>query len=216
MNTHRSKRCFVCKQEGCWSTKHTLEEREAEKKRYRDRLPPERMKSINQYIAEYEGFEPDEDERDDFESFVQEFEHAEAFTTSPIETEEFMASVVNNLNDAATKYTVTKEIAVATDNQDPFSYTTSAVPINRYDSDIFRGILIDTGAAKISTGGHGQFKAYVKCVDSDAVMDTNTAGNVRIQFGVGSAISVGTLRVDTPIGVVDFHILDKNTPFSVV
>jgi len=45
----KTKKCFVCYKEGCWSTKHTQEERDKSRKRFENRL--------NQYITEYEGEE---------------------------------------------------------------------------------------------------------------------------------------------------------------
>src|SRR6266513_6490169 len=35
---YRKKRCFVCNREGCWSTKHTREEREESKRRFKERF----------------------------------------------------------------------------------------------------------------------------------------------------------------------------------
>jgi len=171
------------------------------------------MRNINQYITEYKGFELEEgyQKQNDFAAFVQEFNYSEAFIISPIETEEFISSTIKNLNNITIKYTLTKKTPIAIDNL--FSYYTTAIPINRYNSEIFRGILIDTDAAKVFIGGYNQFKTYIKCVNSNAVIDTNTAGNITIQFGVGSATSVKTLRIDTSIGAVDFHIFDKSTPF---
>jgi hypothetical protein len=62
--------------------------------------------------------------------------------------------------------TTTNTTVTPTSNQDPFnldpadqnlsSYPTSA---SRYNSDMFHGFLIDTRAAKRSTGGYGQFLA---------------------------------------------------------
>src|SRR5271170_5765081 len=44
-------------------------------------------------------------------------------------------------------------------------------------------------------------------------LDTSTKGQVTVQFGIGSTSSIGTANVDTPIGEVQFHIVDANTPF---
>jgi hypothetical protein len=44
-------------------------------------------------------------------------------------------------------------------------------------------------------------------------LDTSTKGQVTVQFGIGSTSSIGTANVHTPIGEVQFHIVDANTPF---
>ena len=36
---------------------------------------------------------------------------------------------------------------------------------------------------------------------------------VNVQFGIGSTSSIGSARVSTPIGTVEFHIVKVNTPF---
>jgi hypothetical protein len=37
-------------------------------------------------------------------------------------------------------------------------------------------------------------------------------GTVTVQFGIGATTSIGPVEVDTPIGVVEFHIVKANTP----
>jgi hypothetical protein len=60
-NSQRSqpKRCFVCEKEGCWSTKHTEEEPEESRKKYRAQFGRTFDEYANQYITEYEGTEED-------------------------------------------------------------------------------------------------------------------------------------------------------------
>jgi hypothetical protein len=48
----KTKKCFVCHKEGCWSSNHTQEERDKSRKKFENR--------INQYIVEYEGDEEQE------------------------------------------------------------------------------------------------------------------------------------------------------------
>jgi hypothetical protein len=59
-----AKRCFVCKKEGCWSTKHTKEEQEESKQRFRASLKPWLGRTFDrnprQYITEFEGEEEDD------------------------------------------------------------------------------------------------------------------------------------------------------------
>ena len=38
-------------------------------------------------------------------------------------------------------------------------------------------------------------------------------GAVNVQFGIGLIVSIGSVAVKTPIGLVDFYIMKANTPF---
>ena len=38
-------------------------------------------------------------------------------------------------------------------------------------------------------------------------------GQYMIRFGKGTATSFGTIRVQTPLGYITFHIIPANTPF---
>ena len=71
--------------------------------------------------------------------------------------------------------------------------------------------MIDTGASKRSTAGHGQYLAYRKT--HDVAIDTTRAGLVNVQFGIGSASSIGSVTINTPVGMVEFHIVEADTPF---
>jgi hypothetical protein len=96
---------------------------------------------------------------------------------------------------------------------DPFTYTLNTSS-SRYTSDVFLGIVVDTGASKKSTAGYGQFRALQQSNPAmELELDTSTKGQVTVQFGIGSTSSIGTANVHTPIGEVQFHIVDANTPF---
>ena len=92
-------------------------------------------------------------------------------------------------------------------NKDPFSYVTG----ERFNVDVFYGIVIDTGASRRSTGGFGQYLTYKKT--HPVKLDTTKAGMVNVQFGIGSVTSIGSITIPTPIGVVEFHIVKADTPF---
>jgi len=83
--------------------------------------------------------------------------------------------------------------------------------ITRYSEDKFAGILINTGAASRSTVGLNQFKALRKVQGVN--LDIARAGEARITFGIGEAVSIGTAAVRTPLGVVDFHVVPADVPF---
>lgn len=82
----------------------------------------------------------------------------------------------------------------------------------RYSTSKFQGIVVDTGAAGVSTVGLGQFKALQR-IDNRVKLDKSTAGTTSVKFGIGVASSLGTAAIDTPLGIVNFHICPVNTPF---
>jgi hypothetical protein len=92
-------------------------------------------------------------------------------------------------------------------NKDSFLYVTG----KRFNADVFYGIVIDRGASRRSTGGFRQYLAYKKT--HPVKLDTTKAGMVNVQFGIGSATSIGSITIPTSIGVVEFHIVKADTPF---
>jgi hypothetical protein len=81
----------------------------------------------------------------------------------------------------------------------------------RYSSDCFHGIVIDTGAAFTSTAGYGQFLALRETQNIE--IDQGMAQGQRFKFGIGTTTSKGTVKVDTPLGALIFHVVDADTPF---
>ncbi|KAI1004170.1 hypothetical protein K3495_g4047 [Podosphaera aphanis] len=82
---------------------------------------------------------------------------------------------------------------------------------NRYNDQTFHGILLDTGAAGVSTAGRLQVKALQEL--PGIRVDTTTKGNHKIRFGAGDATLIGTIRVPTQIGTIEFEALPTNTSF---
>jgi hypothetical protein len=251
------KKCFVCQKEGCWSTKHSRDEREDAKRKFKNRFSGQMNKRIDQYIAEYEGLE-DEDDQDtdgeltkemealmiDFPSFLSppdKDENAEAFITTfgPMENPELLTTDLVNrsfshyltdfhtgmevqpLNDQTIDHlqtslkngfpTTTVHTGMEDTNPDPFAYVMTP---NRYTSEKFYGVMIDSGASAKSTAGYGQYLAFKKNeIDPSVDLDPSRAGAVNVQFGIGSASSIGSLTIDTPFGIVEFHVVKADTPF---
>jgi hypothetical protein len=90
---------------------------------------------------------------------------------------------------------------------DSFTYITSL----RYPTSTFYGVVIDTGASQWSTAGYEQYLAYEKTHSKR--IDTSRAGMARIHFGIGSASFIGSVTIKTPIGKIEFHVLETDTPF---
>jgi len=96
-------------------------------------------------------------------------------------------------------------------DQDPFTYN-ATTSTSRYTADNFIGIMIDTGASKRSTAGYGQFLAFQR-LDTGTQLDITTQGIVNVQFGIRSTSLIGSAKVTTPIGIIEFHIVKVDTPF---
>ena len=73
--------------------------------------------------------------------------------------------------------------------------------------------MIDISAFKKSTVSYGQYLAYKNTTADNTDIDTTQIGAVNVQFGIGSAASIGSVIVKTPIGPVDFHVVKADTPF---
>ena len=221
-----AKRCFVCKKESCWSTKHTKEEQEESKQRFRASLKPRLGRTFDrnprQYITEFEGEEEDDDSEllnevhealiaaniDDFDCI----EPTEAFLTSfgPIEAKD-ATNITATLAERSFAHALTADSTTSyavSSESDPFAYLST----DRYTQDVFYGVMIDTGASKRSTAGYGQYLAYLR-TNPGAKIDTTTAGAMNVQFGIGSASSIGSITVCTPIGQAEFHVVKADTPF---
>ena len=107
---------------------------------------------------------------------------------------------------------ITPEVATdlttpETPQLDPHVY----VNATRYTADRFYGVVIDTGASQRSTAGYKQVAAYQK--SHPITIDTTRAGMVKVQFGIGTASSTGSVTIKTPIGSVEFHVVRADTPF---
>ena len=94
------------------------------------------------------------------------------------------------------------------ETSDPFAYVVS----DRYTSDEFYGIMIDTSASKYSTVGYEQYLAY-KAINDDATINFIKAGAIYVQFGIGFISSIKFINIATSIDRVEFHIVKTDTSF---
>ena len=213
------KKCFVCNEPGCWSTKHSKEECEESKKKFKERFSQRFAQRFdrhaNQYIADYEG-SPNSETEDDLDDAMEALIiDIESPPTTPVQdkAEGFFCSsgaiyqaeaITSDLANRSLDHAITGTSPVAgNDNleSNPFAYTTS----NRYTSKEFYGVMIDTGASKRSTAGYGQYLAYKKI--NNIPVDISKAGAVHVQFGIGSTLSIRQLAELS-------FILSKRTPYS--
>ncbi|KHJ36319.1 putative glycosyl transferase [Erysiphe necator] len=76
-------------------------------------------------------------------------------------------------------------------NEDPFAFISSGT----CNSDRLYGILIDTGASKHSTAGLKQLQALQKI--KSLPINKTKARAIKLQFGIGSSNSIGSINLDT-------------------
>jgi hypothetical protein len=213
----RQKICFVCKKVGCWSTNHTEEERRQSIQRFnRDKGFDD--KKIHQCITEFEGLDPDTSK--DYEQFINEL-HLIDDDDEP--TENHISSVFTTASygevdgEKAIQMLECQSVMHAFSKLSVFpkilstEASVNAFLSSRYSTDVFMGIMIDTGAAVRSTAGQDQFHALQQI--QDIKLDKSRAGEAKIQFGIGATISLGTTDVVTPIGKITFHVVPADTPF---
>ena len=197
------KRCYICRKEGCWSTKHTDEEKRRMRSQYLSQCDvvgtAPTYNNLTAFLMDFEGHEEGDhyilDENDD--------DIDEDVTKD--------AQCITYLTDQAfLHHLTTQDVYSVKDNSTP---ATQFLIKDRYSRLTFQGILPDTGAANVSTAGREQLLALQR-EDPRVELDKQTAGQASIKFGKGSSVtSIGTTTVKTPIGIITFHVLDTPTPF---
>jgi hypothetical protein len=222
----RDKRCFVCGRTGCWSTKHTAEERRQRQNKWR-RFVQEKgqgssLSDFTAYLTDFEGVDTsewengsnDDDYQTEFEAWCtmnntpdHTMQHTQYLTDyGPIDGNNTVAI----LNEQAALHGFTKADIF---NQEPLEPANQFYFKDYYFSETFQGIMPDTGAAGVSTAGEEQYKALQK-KDPTVKLDISIAGRHHIRFGDNPDIrSLGTIGVDTPFGTVHFEVVPANTPF---
>jgi hypothetical protein len=119
---------------------------------------------------------------------------------------------VSILNDHSAYHTFTRD--------DMFKLSSTHNPLissafifdNCYSSYKFQGIMLDSGAASISSAGEPQVQALQK-KNPTIQLNTLAAGSNTIRFGKGTATVKGVVRVPTPLGTITFYVVLTNTPF---
>ena len=86
------------------------------------------------------------------------------------------------------------------------SYVFNASIDSRYDFLELKGLLIDSKTATRSTEDMGQLKTLQK-FDNTIKFDTNIAGSANFIFDMSSTGSIGSINLNTSIGLIIFHIV---------
>jgi hypothetical protein len=94
-------------------------------------------------------------------------------------------------------------------NPDSFAYV---MILDRYISEKFYEMMIDSSASTKSTAEYGQYLAFNKI---NSIIDLNLfrTGIVNVQFEIGSASSIESLIIDISFEVVKFHVIKADTSF---
>lgn len=210
----RSKKCFVCGKQGCWSTRHSPDERARSRQRFRTYAQEHDVDPDYEiFLAGFEGIHigddesSDRDENNDLDAYYA--GHDDQFYTTTCGNISGQLATTT-LNNAATTHAITgADPYKGTAKEETHMFTFDS----RYGENVFQGIMPDTGAAGISTAGREQVKA-LQLIRDDVHVDKSTAGRHRIRFGDNpECVSIGDIRVDTPFGVISFAVMPTNTPF---
>lgn len=201
------KKCYVCGKQGCFSTKHSDDERRKVKELYlrkRQFNGKGSGRPYQSFLAEFEG-DPDDEEDDEDEQDTEDSDSDpdSFFTVSYLTNEAFKHRLLPSL-------TISSNLATFdTNDHEP----ETAFLLDRYSRDRFQGILPDKGAAKTSTAGIAQVYALQREVPTvQFVRDHNSKAIIR--FGSGEPlVPLGTITVPTPVGHIDFQIINAPTPF---
>ena len=71
------------------------------------------------------------------------------------------------------------------------------------------------GVVKALTTRFSQYLAYKEIVDLTAIFNISDAGAIEIKFRIGLTSSVGSLKVQSPVGEIIFYIIYTDTPFFI-
>ena len=190
------RKCWICKEVGCWSTKHPEHERKEARTQWKAKKGSSKS-SYSTFLADYEGLEDSGSDSDDDDEETPDSSDEQFLTAAYLSNQSFQHRVATLLLPDETK---------------PQSDTVFV--LDRYKKVIFQGIMPDTGAARVSTAGRGQYQALIKEHPEQPRMNSARAGEANIRFGDGTPLeSLGTMTVNTPFGPVDFHVMESDTPF---
>ena len=195
-------KCFICGKDGCRTTKHTEEEQRRSKENWRRLRDFQGGKGkYNSFLIEYEG--DSEEENNDQYHQDDDSDDDDAHTDMKHDASQYLMAA--HLSNEAFIHLLT-----AGNRSDEFN---QQFILDRYEDAVFQGIMPDTGAARFSTAGKSQFMALQKEMPT-IKLDTNRANEAKICFGNGTPVSsIGTVLVDTPIGAINFHVVEAPTPF---
>jgi hypothetical protein len=238
-NYPRRKRCFVCGKPDCWSTRHSHEERQNQKRKWRTFTQTDGTNGdFAIFLQKYEGNQNDKyNEFDAFLGFAPTDDDDDNDGIKAVIITQYYTqyhTAYGNINDnAAVTYLNNQAFFHGLIALDPYTPLVNPIIISQnpnltaitiepfvahilfftHNADIFKGIISDTNAASVSTAGKRQIRALQKKIPN-VTIDTSTTGKYHIKFGNNPLIeSLRTMGVGTFFGTIDFAIMPTNTLF---
>jgi len=193
------KKCWICNKDNCRSYKHSDEEQRNAKQKWRDhrQFQGQSKQGYTAFLLKYEG----DSEVDDSSENDQDDTRSEDGDSTQYSTAAY-------LSDNSVRHRLTAQPEQGQEKTEAEHFI-----LDRYSNATFQGIIADTGAAKVSTAGKGQYIALQREIPSITLDDTR-AGEASIRFGGGPRLeSLGSTDIDTPFGKTTFHVMDTSTPF---
>jgi hypothetical protein len=96
-------------------------------------------------------------------------------------------------------------------NSDSFAYV---MILNRYISEKFYEMMIDSGVSTKSTAEYDQYLAFKKNkIDSFVDLDLSRTDAVNVQFDIESVSSIESLIIDISFGIMKFHVIKTDISF---
>jgi hypothetical protein len=106
---------------------------------------------------------------------------------------------------------ITVHTGMKNTNSDSFAYV---MIFDRYISEKFYEIMIDSNASTKSTAEYDQYLAFKKNkIDSSIDLDFSRAEAVNVQFEIESASLIESLTIDISFEIVKFHVIKTDTSF---
>lgn len=94
----------------------------------------------------------------------------------------------------------------------PASYVFNSLTDLQYNDTKLKELLIDSGASTWLIGGIGQLKV-LKQLNNSIQPNKNTARSANFIFGIRSVALIGSVDLDTLLGLITFYIVPVNTLF---
>ncbi|PVH67577.1 hypothetical protein DL98DRAFT_543045 [Cadophora sp. DSE1049] len=224
--------CIICKKMDYYNGRYSEEEQAASKTRYFAERKAESVKatdnSFRADVAYTEGDGPDSDHiRTQSGDYKGEPDYVNSDTSSG--TDDSSNDSGNDCGDGTANFTTvfttskarynTREVIEQLEKRKATHILENMIgkppPSEAYTTQwtdrFFQGLLIDTGASNKNTGGINQLRALQRV--QEVRFDTGRAGQSQIIFGAGSRLSLGIATVNTPVGEMDFTIVDADVPF---
>jgi hypothetical protein len=255
------KKCFVCQKEECWSTKHSKDERETTKQKFKNRF----FIRIDHYISEYErtnlssSYSEDDSNTDieEMKALIMNLSSLSLFSNSDnlsnvetfiisfdfVQNAEIMITnlanrslshfLINNIHICMNDDQTTDDhqtdlkiflsfsfvqtdlkmshfvdlVHICMKNIDFFIY----VIIDRYTSEMFYDIMIDSDVSIRSIVDYEQYLAFIKNIFID--LNRIKTDTINVQFEIESIASLRSLVLDISMRLVEFHVIKTDTSF---